>query len=115
MVSMSSRKIRPLAPGYSSEIDSTDERTWCQLVSTFEDGNIYQTWPYGAVVGGRRNMGHLVLKSNGDVVAIAQARIKKVPVVRRGVAYVQWGPLWCRTGAEANVESFRQAVRALRN
>ncbi len=112
---MSSGKILPLAAGYSSEVDNTGEQAWCQLVQGFEDGNIYQTWPYGAVVAGPRNLSHLVLKLHGEVVAIAQARIKKLPLVNLGIAYVQWGPLWRRTGAETNVENFRQAVRALRN
>jgi len=112
---MSSRNSRPLAAGYSSEVDNTGEQAWCQLVQGFEDGNIYQTWPYGAVVAGPRNVSHLVLKLHGEVVAIAQARIKKLPLVNLGIAYVQWGPLWRRIGAETNVENFRQAVRALRN
>jgi hypothetical protein len=112
---MSNRTPRPLAAGYSSEIDAVDEQTWCHLVQRFDDGNIYQTWPYAAVVGGRSNMSHLVLKLRGEIVAIAQARIKKLPVVSLGIAYVQWGPLWRRTGSHANAEIFRQAVRALRN
>jgi FemAB family len=112
---MSNRTPRPLAAGYSSEIDAVDEQTWCHLVQRFDDGNIYQTWPYAAVVGGRSNMSHLVLKLRGEIVAIAQARIKKLPVVSLGIAYVQWGPLWRRTGSDANAEIFRQAVRALRN
>jgi lipid II:glycine glycyltransferase (peptidoglycan interpeptide bridge formation enzyme) len=112
---MSSHKIRPLAAGYHAEFDSIDEPTWCQLVTGFDDGNIYQTWPYGAVVGGRRNMGHLVLKRNGEAVAVAQARIKKLPVVGLGIAYIHWGPLWRRTGSQGDAEVFRQAVRALRN
>ena len=112
---MFNQKVRSLAAGYSSEIDAADEQTWAQLVQGFQDGNIYQTWPYGSVVAGRWNTSQLVLKMNGDVVAIAQARIKKLPVIGLGIAYVQWGPLWRRTGSEANVENFRQAVRALRN
>jgi lipid II:glycine glycyltransferase (peptidoglycan interpeptide bridge formation enzyme) len=112
---MSKRKIRPLTAGYSSEIGNTDEQTWAELVRGFEDGNIYQTWPYGTVIAGRRRLSHVVLKRNGDVVAIAQARIKKLPIVGLGIAYVQWGPLWRRRGLETDAEIFRQAVRALRN
>ena len=112
---MSKRIIRPLAIGYNSEIDGVDERTWDQLVQGFEDGNINQTWAYAAVVAGRSDMSHMVLKLNGDVVAIAEVRIKKLPVFGLGIAYVGWGPLWRRTGTDIDVESFRQAARALRN
>lgn len=112
---MSNRTIRPLAAGYSCEIDEIDEPSWCQLLLEFEDSNIYQTWSYASVVEGPHNMCHLAIKLNGDVVAIAQARIKQVPLVGLGVGYVRYGPLWRRKGACANVEIFRQTVRALRN
>ena len=112
---MSVRSIRELAPGYTSEVDAVDERTWCQFLQGFDDANIYQTWPYAAVVCGPRNMSHLVLRQNGDIAAIAQARIAKLPFVNLGIAYIQWGPIWRRTATEVKEETFRQAVRALRN
>jgi lipid II:glycine glycyltransferase (peptidoglycan interpeptide bridge formation enzyme) len=112
---MSSRTIRKLAPGYTSEVDTVEEQTWCQLLEEFDDANIYQTWPYAVVVGGPRNMSHLVLRHHGDIVAVAQARITKVPLVNLGIAYIQWGPIWRRRGRDADPENFRQAIRALRN
>lgn len=112
---MSDRKSRPLAAGYSLEVDTADEQMWCQLMEEFDDANIYQTWPYAAVVGGRHNMSHLVLKLDGRVIAIAQVRIKELPIISLGIAYVQWGPMWRRTSTEVNAEIFRQALRALRN
>jgi lipid II:glycine glycyltransferase (peptidoglycan interpeptide bridge formation enzyme) len=112
---MSNRTTRELAAGYTSEVDTVDERTWCQILQEFDDANIYQTWPYAAVICGARNMSHLVLRLNGDIAAIAQARITKLPLVNLGIAYVQWGPIWRRSAVEAREETFRQAVRALRN
>ncbi len=112
---MSLRTMRPLAPGYTSEIDGVDESAWYELMAEFDDANIYQTWSYAAVISGRRNMSHFVLKREGAIVAIAQARITRPPLINLGIAYVQWGPLWRRSGTEVDVEVFRQAVRALRN
>ncbi|HWY53287.1 MAG TPA: hypothetical protein VNZ03_02420 [Terriglobales bacterium] len=109
------RTVHELSPGYISEVDSVDEQTWGQLLQEFDDANIYQTWPYAAVVCGLRNMSHLVLKQNGEIAAIAQARITKLPVLNLGVAYIQWGPLCRRHTTEVNRETFRQAIRALRN
>ncbi len=60
-------------------------------------------------------MSHLVLTRNGGVAALAQARIKKLPFLKIGIAYVQWGPVWRRSASEMNAETFRQAIRALRN
>lgn len=107
--------MRELDPGYASEIDTVDEATWSHLLQEFDDANIYQTWSYGAVISGRRNVSHLILKKKGEVAAIAQARIAKLPFVSIGIAYVRWGPLWRRAGIEADFQIFIQAVRALRN
>jgi hypothetical protein len=58
---------------------------------------------------------HLLLRLDGSAISIAQARIRKLPMVGLGIAYVLRGPLWRRRGAEANPDTFRQALRALRN
>ena len=115
MKAESSRTIRALAPGYALQVDHVDEMTWHGLLAAFDDSNTYQTWPYAEVMCGRRNMSHLVLTRNGEVAALAQARIKKLPFLNIGIAYVQWGPVWRRNELEANAETFRQAIRALRN
>jgi hypothetical protein len=107
--------MQQLDTGYTAEVDTVDEPTWHQLLKGFADANIYQTWPYAQVICGRRNMSHLVLRKDGAVAAIAQARIKKVPFINIGIAYVHWAPLWRRGTGESDVDTFRQAVRALRN
>ncbi|MGA2673282.1 MAG: hypothetical protein ABSE99_08635 [Terracidiphilus sp.] len=112
---MANRQVRPLATGYTSEIDGIDEQSWYQYLQLFEDASLYQTWAYGEVVEGRRNMAHFALKFNGEVVAIAQARIKQVPVLGLGIGYVRWGPLWRRAGTDVDLEIYRQALRGLRN
>jgi lipid II:glycine glycyltransferase (peptidoglycan interpeptide bridge formation enzyme) len=112
---MSSPKTRALSASYSCEIDVATEQTWTGLVLKFEDANIYQTWQHGAVVAGHRNLSQVVLKLDGSVVAMALVRVKRMPVLGVGVAYVFWGPLWRQKGDAQNVEHFRQAVRALRN
>lgn len=107
--------MHALNVGYSPEIDTVDEETWYRLLREFNDANIYQTWAYGDVRSGRSNISHLVLKERGRVVAIAQCRIVKTPFIGAGIAYVMWGPLWRPQEARADVEVFRQAIRALRN
>jgi lipid II:glycine glycyltransferase (peptidoglycan interpeptide bridge formation enzyme) len=112
---VSMRTIRALGPGYTAEADAVDETTWGQFLQEFDDANIYQTWSYAEVICGRRRMSHLVLRQNGKVAAIAQARITKLPLLNLGIAYVQWGPIWQHSAAELSAETFRQALRALRN
>jgi lipid II:glycine glycyltransferase (peptidoglycan interpeptide bridge formation enzyme) len=106
---------RDLARGYSAEVDAIDECHWCQLLQDFEDATIYQSWPYADVTWGRRHASHLVLRQDGNVAAIAQVRVAKLPFTNVGIAYVQWGPVWRRDGMEPKVDAFRQAIRALRN
>jgi FemAB family len=112
---MSSREVRPLDTGYSCEVDLANEQEWSEILREFKDSNIYQTWQYANVIAGSRRVSNLVLKFEGCAVAIALARVKRIPGLPIGIAYVFWGPLWQREGAEENPENFRQAVRALRN
>jgi hypothetical protein len=109
------RKPRALDTGYSAEADGVDEARWHEGLQGFRDANIYQTWPYDEVRAGRGNLSHLVLAKDGGTVALAQARIVKLPLIGAGIAYVRWGPLWQRKSAPADANDFRQAVRALRN
>jgi hypothetical protein len=111
---MAHRTSRDLDAGYTVEADAIDETAWCEAIGAFDDVNIYQTWAYGAVTSGERNVSHVVLRKNGAIAALAQARLARLPLLSAGVAYVRWGPLWRRDGAD-DVTVFRQAIRALRN
>lgn len=104
-----------MAATYHAEIDGYDADTWSQTMAEFDDANIYQTWSYGIVRQGLGRVSHLALKRAGALVAAAQIRLFPLPVVGGGMAYVQWGPLWRRSGTPADVEVFRQVIRALRN
>lgn len=105
--------MNSLPAGYSVEIDSVTEETWHNHLSRFSDANIYQTWPYGAVSWGRRNLSHLMLKEAGEVVAMAQLRIVQVPFLGRGVAYLRWGPLWRRRDLVTDPKLLRVMINAL--
>jgi len=100
--------------GYHCEVDTVDEARWYEILEQFDDGNIYQTWAYDEVRCGRKNISHLVLRKDGEVMAAAQARIVKFPFLKIGIAYVRWGPLWRRKGKIPDPEVFRHAIRALR-
>jgi lipid II:glycine glycyltransferase (peptidoglycan interpeptide bridge formation enzyme) len=109
------KERRVLAAGYTAEVDRVHEQAWTGLVASFDDANIYQTWPYAEVISGRSNMSHLVLKRRGEPVAAAQVRLARLPVLGAGVAYCAWGPMWRPAGSQANPEILCQALRALHN
>jgi len=107
--------MRALDSDYTAQYDGIREDTWNELLQEFDDASIYQTWPYAEVIAGPGRCSRLVVRRNGIVVALAQVRITKAPILRTGVAYVQWGPVWQRHGASREPNHLRQALRALHN
>jgi|SRR5579872_49419 len=78
---------------YTCEVDKVTEQEWAELCAHFEDASIYQTWAYGTVRWGEKNLSHIVLTDGNDPVAIAQLRIVCPKGIRAGIAYLRWGPL----------------------
>ena len=115
MPSLLGREARELGPGYSVEIDAVDEASWYRILAEFDDASIYQAWAYEEARTGREGISHIVLRKDCDVVAAAQARIAKVPLLGAGIAYVRWGPMWRSKPRAPDADAFRQAIRALRN
>src|ERR1035437_3060454 len=81
-----------IAPTLTTSVDQITEAEWNDLLPQFADANLYQTWGYGAVSWGAKNLSHLLLKSAGQVVGMAQFRIVRVPLLSSGLAYLRWGP-----------------------
>ncbi len=101
-------------PVWQVEVDRATSEEWCGMLDGFEDANIYQTWSYGAVRWGRKNLSHLVLKRDGDVVAVAQLRIVRPTKLNFGMAYLRWGPLCHRRGRGLDAEVIVAMAQALR-
>lgn len=106
--------MQGLVPEYNAEVDGVSNKSWCDILQGFRDANIYQTWAYGAVRFGESNISHVVIRREKQIVAAAQARIVKMPVMNAGIAYVRWGPLWKRRGLENSLEDFRRIVETMR-
>src|SRR6266850_3980589 len=98
---------------FSLEIDRVNKDQWSDYLLGFEDASIYHTWTYGSLRWGERNLSHMVLRRGSEIVAMAQTRIVKLPVVSRGIAYIAWGPLWRRCGRTASTGDLRAMIRAL--
>lgn len=97
---------------FSATVDEVSQPEWDQLLPLFRDATIYQTWSYGAVRWGERSLSHVVLREGDAAVGLAQVAIRHVPMLRCGIAYLPWGPVWRR--GDADPEAFRALVRALR-
>ena len=99
---------------YTAQIDSITESEWSDLLLRFDDASIYQSWSYGAVCWVGSQLSHLVLKRGEDVVAMAQVRLIRMPVLGKGVAYVRWGPLCRLHGEPFNQDVLREVAKALK-
>jgi Acetyltransferase (GNAT) domain len=75
----------------SVQVDGQTPASWADILARFADASIYQSWAYGAVRWGERNLSHLVLRRDGQVVAAAQLRIARLPMIPAGLAYLRWG------------------------
>jgi len=102
-------------PEYKIEVDGVTESGWSELLDGFADANIYQTWSYGAIRWGRRNLSHLVLKRENEVVGAAQLRIIRPANLRIGIGYLRWGPLCQPRGKDLDPEVVRALAAALRD
>lgn len=102
------------AENYTLETDAVNEESWYKILNAFEDANIYQTWAYEAIRYGEKNISHMVLKRNRQVVAAVQVRIMKLPLLNSGIAYVRWGPLWKCRNADYNTEYLQQIIISMR-
>ena len=100
---------------YGVEFDNVSRDEWTCLLQQFDDATIYQTWTYGAVRWGEKSLSHQVVKRSGEVIAIAQVAIKKVPFLGLGVAYIPWGPLWRKKGNAGDLENLQYAVKFLKD
>ena len=100
-------------PVWQVEVDVATPAEWSRMLDRFEDANLYQTWSYGEVRWGKKNLSHLVLKRNNEVVGMAQLRIVRPTKFNFGMAYLRWGPLCHRRGEELNAEVAAGMARAL--
>lgn len=104
----------PVSGGGQAEVDNVTESKWSELLDGFEDANIYQTWAYGSVRWGERNLSHLVLKQRGTVCGIAQLRIVRPGHLNFGIAYLRWGPLCHLRGGDLDANVVCAMTSALR-
>ena len=95
------------------EVDSSTPSAWSEMLGLFNDANIYQTWSYGLVRWGAKNLSHIVVKRNGEVVGMAQVRIIRPTRFKFGMAYLRWGPVCERRDRPVDPEVMTYLSRAL--
>jgi lipid II:glycine glycyltransferase (peptidoglycan interpeptide bridge formation enzyme) len=100
---------------FIAEVDKISRDDWSKLVLEFEDANIFQTWEYGSEHWGEKNLSHLILKKNSQIVAATQVWVVKIPFLGLGFAHVSWGPMWNLRSNPIDMSIIKNMLKALRH
>lgn len=93
-----------------------NEVLWNSYLKMFKDANIYQTWNYSKFAQREKNIIHIAIYNNfNEIVAIAAIRIKYLPILNRGIAYIYRGPLWQKFNTESDVKLLGNIFQILRS
>lgn len=91
-----------------------DKTFWDNSIRVFEDANIYQTWNFAALAQNEKIVKHLAIYANQDLIGLVQVRIRTVPILNRGIAYILYGPVWQKKNQENSPKIFSNILDALR-
>ena len=107
--------LQPASSSLEVQIDGQTAESWSVILAQFDDANIYQSWAYGAVRWGKQHLSHLVVRQGGQVLAAAQLRIARLPLLPAGIAYLRWGPLCQRKGQALDPKIVQAMIECLRD
>ena len=91
-----------------------DKKFWQNAIKEFEDANIYQTWNFALLAQHENIVKHLAIYENQNLIGLVHIRIRIVPILNRGIAYVLNGPVWQKKNPESNIKIFSDILDALK-
>jgi Acetyltransferase (GNAT) domain len=89
---------------------------WTGIISDFQDLNLVQTWEYGEakVRTGAWKVERSIFLDGGRLLGVCQAMVRVLPLLGRGVVWINRGPLWRRRQEEPNVSLLSNMLVELR-
>ncbi len=92
---------------------SRDE--WYPLARQFQDYNYRHLWDFNAACGELQSTAveYIKVQSQETVLGLASLRIKKLPVLGAGIAYIGGGPL-TRKGPSLDLEVLQQCLQSIK-
>lgn len=97
---------------FLKEID--DKTFWHNSLKEFDDANIYQTWNFSLIVQNEKKVKHIAIYSDKNLIGLVKVRIRTVPILNRGIAYILNGPVWQKRNQEINFQILEDIFLALR-
>ncbi|MBI4369989.1 MAG: GNAT family N-acetyltransferase [Elusimicrobia bacterium] len=78
------------------------QERWLNCCESFHDLSLIQTWEYAQAkaIAGNWQTERLMFEEGGEVVGLAQVMLRRPPLLRQGLAWINRGPLWRRSDAE---------------
>jgi lipid II:glycine glycyltransferase (peptidoglycan interpeptide bridge formation enzyme) len=100
-----------------AQVRRLDREQWQHAVATFADYSYRQSWAYSqkmAADSGAEAQ-YVAIEGGGQLLGAASVRVKRIPLIGGGIAYISGGPLVRRVGEEApSSASMRRCLEALR-
>lgn len=88
----------------TAHVRQLDSDQWLRASALFADHSYRQGWSYGieaaSLVGARSE--HIAIEHDGKIIGLADIRLKRLPVLGGGLAYINGGPLVRRWDAESD-------------
>jgi hypothetical protein len=97
-------------------IQSVDREAWQCLASSFSDYNYRQLWDFGMACADRLGAicEHVAVYDGADIIGLADVRIKRIPLLKTGIAYINGGPLVLRNLCDTvSSDSYKACLQAL--
>lgn len=94
-----------------------DQASWQKLAPSFHDDNYRQSWAFGEACARRvgAESEHIAIECDGRVIALADVRIRRLPLLGGGIAYINGGPLVRRDDSDEEAgRRLKDALLALR-
>ena len=98
----------------SYNVKKVNNNEWDTILTQFEDSNIYQTVAFNKLSNGGEDLEQFILKQNDEIIAACLLRIKTIPFLKRGVAYLRWGPIWKKKECKIDPEVFNLTLQKLK-
>ncbi len=88
----------------TATVDQVTQSEWSEICRQFDDYSIYQTWGFGEISAADTGsqLSRIVVRKGDVVIGAAQVRIKKLPLLKCGLAYVYFGPMGSRRHGSAD-------------
>ena len=95
---------------------SFSQDDWNGIISEFQDLSLMQTWEYGEakVRTGPWKVERAVFLDGDRLVGVCQAMLRVLPVLGRGLVWINRGPLWRRLQEEPEVSALAVILAELR-